>query len=531
MKKIVTLSLLSLSVCAAFGQATTPAVSTPLYYCQAASAAPLTATAGSSSDTLYWYTAATGGSGSRTAPVPSTATAGTVKYYVSAKPASGAESPRAEIAVYTSPAIPPFQLRTTDSLLCIGESTKLFSGLAASGTLSTPLIDDNKSRGIMFDILAKRGLMITGFEVHTEIVSGEPFRIYYKTGSSSGYESSAAAWTLLGSVALSGSTGVTSIPLPVNVTIPAGQTAAFYLTNTGTANVRYHEGTGAGTVFKEDDNLQILEGVGKAFPFGSTSANRRFEGIVKYEKLSATWSTGALTDTITAMPALTTKYWATISNTAGCMATDTIPVQVAPLAAAPVANSPVVYCQYAASAPLSATKGNASDTLLWYTSATGGTGSKTAPSPATAAAGTFYYYVSAKTSSGCEGARDTVEVRVNPAAAAPVAASPVTYCRYAAATALTATAGSASDTLLWYTMATGGTGSKTAPVPSTASAGTTYRYVSAKSSLGCEGMRDTIEVRVQAAAGTPTVSTPVRYCRGAAAVPLTAGKGTASDTL
>jgi hypothetical protein len=58
------------------------------------------------------------------------------------------------------------------------------------------------------------------------------------------------------------------------------------------------------------------------------------------------------------------------------------------------------------------------------------------------------------------------------------------YCVGATATALTATAAT-GHTLNWYTVATGGTASTTAPVPSTATAGITTYYVSQVNANGC----------------------------------------------
>jgi gliding motility-associated-like protein len=77
--------------------------------------------------------------------------------------------------------------------------------------------------------------------------------------------------------------------------------------------------------------------------------------------------------------------------------------------AVPIITSPIVYCQNATASPLSANGSN----LLWYTSATGGTGSAVIPTPNTATAGTTLYYVS-QTVSGCESARAAISVVVNP---------------------------------------------------------------------------------------------------------------------
>ncbi|HQY11251.1 MAG TPA: alpha-amylase family glycosyl hydrolase [Ferruginibacter sp.] len=161
-------------------------------------------------------------------------------------------------------------------------------------------------------------------------------------------------------------------------------------------------------------------------------------------------------------------------------------------AAAPVANTPINYCQGSAAVPLSATGTN----LLWYTTATGGTGSTTAPTPSTAAAGSTTYYVSQTI--GCESPRFAIVVNVSAATLPPIVTSPVTYCRNSVAVPLTA----AGTNLLWYTTATGGTGSATAPTPSTATAGSTTYYVSQTQSCG-ESQRAAITIVV-----TPTPPAP-----------------------
>ena len=142
--------------------------------------------------------------------------------------------------------------------------------------------------------------------------------------------------------------------------------------------------------------------------------------------------------------------------------------------------------------PLSATGTN----LLWYTTATGGTGSTTAPTPSTAAAGSTTYYVSQTI--GCESPRFAIVVNVSAATLPPIVTSPVTYCRNSVAVPLTA----AGTNLLWYTTATGGTGSATAPTPSTATAGSTTYYVSQTQSCG-ESQRAAITIVV-----TPTPPAP-----------------------
>jgi hypothetical protein len=178
----------------------------------------------------------------------------------------------------------------------------------------------------------------------------------------------------------------------------------------------------------------------------------------------------------------------------------------------PQVNSPVSYCQNAAASPLTATGTG----LLWYTTATGGTASATAPTPSTSNSGTVSYYVS-QTVNGCESGRAKIDVIVNAAPDSPIVNSPVGYCQNAVASPLSAT----GTGLLWYTTSTGGTASATAPTPSTANSGTVSYYVS-QTVNGCESGRAKIDVIVNAAPDSPIVNSPVSYCQNAVASPLSA---------
>jgi gliding motility-associated-like protein len=129
--------------------------------------------------------------------------------------------------------------------------------------------------------------------------------------------------------------------------------------------------------------------------------------------LTYTWSpttglspaTGA---SVTANPSGTTTYTATVTDKAGCSAYKPVKVRVTVTPAAPAVTSPIIYCVNATASPLTATGTG----LLWYTTATVGTGSSTAPTPLTAVAGSFDFYVSQAVSI-CEGARAKITVVVN----------------------------------------------------------------------------------------------------------------------
>lgn len=125
---------------------------------------------------------------------------------------------------------------------------------------------------------------------------------------------------------------------------------------------------------------------------------------------------------------------ANTSNTGGYSVTVTInsctspssttSVVVNPRPAAPVVSSPVTYCQFASSQPLSATP-LSGHTLVWYASATATTPIPV-PTPATATAGTTSYFVSQISPENCEGIRSQIDVVVNPTPVVPD--QPLTVC-------------------------------------------------------------------------------------------------------
>jgi hypothetical protein len=80
--------------------------------------------------------------------------------------------------------------------------------------------------------------------------------------------------------------------------------------------------------------------------------------------------------------------------------------------------SNVSYCQNASAVPLTAIA-DTSNTLLWYNSASGGTGTTVAPVPSTSTVGSVTYYVSQKNACGVESPRAALTVTINPLATPP----------------------------------------------------------------------------------------------------------------
>lgn len=105
-----------------------------------------------------------------------------------------------------------------------------------------------------------------------------------------------------------------------------------------------------------------------------------------------------------------------------------------------------------------------------------------------------YYQVAATNSIGCIGYSDIDTLIYNPLPGLPTANTPINYC-YGATTAQLSATASGTNTLLWFTSATGGVGNATAPIPSN-TISSTY-YVAEVSASGCVGPRLPVVVNIQ----------------------------------
>ena len=99
-----------------------PSVTSPVTYNEGDTATPLTATVGANGTGLLWYTSATGGTGSSTAPTPSTATSGSTSYWVSSVNANGCESDRVEMVVNVNANATHLNFDGTDDRVNIGNT-------------------------------------------------------------------------------------------------------------------------------------------------------------------------------------------------------------------------------------------------------------------------------------------------------------------------------------------------------------------------------------------------------------------------
>lgn len=111
-----------------------PGVTGPVVYCVNQPASALTA---SGPGIIRWYTTATGGVGSTTAPVPSTATAGTTTWYVTQETTGGTESVRVPVVVNVLP-LPTVSITPAVATICAGDSILLVAAGTPSAYVWTP---------------------------------------------------------------------------------------------------------------------------------------------------------------------------------------------------------------------------------------------------------------------------------------------------------------------------------------------------------------------------------------------------------
>lgn len=362
-------------------------ITAPVSACQNSPAITLTANAGSTGYTLYWYGInSTGGTGNTTADIAPTNAVGTTSYYVSMKDnVTTCESGRASL---------PVEIRETP----------------------VPVLASNSP------VCAESPINLT------VTPSGAS---YIWSGPSGFTGSNIANPTIASAAAVNAGTYVVTVTNGANC---SASTSVAVVVNTLpvipiVTNV----------VACEKDPIITLQ----ATPLSGNY-------IVWYGN-SSTGGVGSSTVTPTQNPttAGNSYYYASQVDTKGCESHRselTVKVNAKPIK--PVAVDKT-YCQGVAATALVA-NGDAQFKILWYgIASTGGTSSTTAPVPSTNTVGTTIYYVSQQNpATGCESDRDDAIVKVNTTPSAPTIAS-AKYCQDAAALALSAT-GETGNTVIWY---------------------------------------------------------------------------------
>jgi hypothetical protein len=382
----------------------TPPVTTNINFPQGTTMFPLTATGSN----LLWYTTATGGTGSSTAPIPGSATIGSTTYYVTQKTnSSSCESLRAALVATTTGT---FSLTiNTPAHVCSPAIVDITTAAVTSGS-SFP---SGTTLSYFVDSLAT----IVLSSPNAISISGT----YYIKASCPGYSNIIKSIKVsVGSITTSttniticssslpytwdGSTFTTSGSHSVTLTNAAGCDSVATLNLTiNTSPILVIENPNAvcspATVDITDPNIAVNHSnlpVGTVLYYYAVLANIPGTPMAHPQ----TVATGG-------------NYYI-VASTASCTSnTGIVTVSIVTQPAAPII-SDVIYCQNTIASPLTATT-NPGATLLWYTTLTSGTGTSTAPTPNTTRSGTFTYYVSAQISLGCQSQRSALTVTIDAA--------------------------------------------------------------------------------------------------------------------
>lgn len=487
-----------------------PTVS-PVSLCQNGPTAPLTAVG----QNLLWYTAPVGGVGATAAPTPPTNTPGTTTWYVS-QTVGACQSNRAPVPVTVAPFSSP-PAAANNGPICQGTSLQLTAASIAGATYSwtgpagfvsaqqNPVVNNAQpaNAGAYTVVASVNGCPTLPT---TTLVIVNPTPVISNTSSNSPVCDGAGLTLSAGTpqpgfnYAWTGPNGYTATGASQSIN-PVALTDAGVYTVVATAN-----GCSSASA--------TLNVIVHPIPTTPTVVNDTFCQFTQATPLVAVgqnllWyptpigGVGVPTAPTPPTQVAGPIVWYVSQTVNGCES------PLTPVTATITAESPtpltvtnVVYCQFDSAVVLSATGQN----LLWYTTPSGGTPSTQAPLPDVAIAGSTVYYVTQNVTS-CESPRLPITVLVYPKPQPPAAVSSLTYCEGDGAQALSAT----GQNLMWYTTATGGTGSPAAPTPTTNTASVQQFFVS-ESINGCESDRSPITVTVSPTPDLNLIATRYTVC-------------------
>jgi gliding motility-associated-like protein len=481
--------------------------------------------------TLNFYTTATGGVGTTIAPIINTSIPGTYTFYVSQLSAAGCESARVPVTVTVTPKPPvPIAVNTTYCQLLVNPS-------------------------ISYNVTPLSGYSLNWYTSATggSALSSAPTINLGVPGTTTFYVSQALNGGCESDRVMVSNTVYPTPPsptvnninvcqfanvVPISITPSAGCTLQWYTSATGgtpsTITPTYSTSVPFTITYYvsqvnssncESARVPITVSV-TAIPTAPVVTNLTYCQFQNVSALTAPtalgntllWYVGTSTIGSTTAPipntnvvGTTTYYVSQVSggNCEGPKSMILVTVNATP-------PSPTVsnlsYCLNAASTPITLTfqPGNS---LLWYTSATGGVGSANTPIVNTAVPGTITYYVSQITPLGCESNRVSFTVTVYPIPPKPIVSN-LNLCQGQVANPLSAQ-GISGATIYWYNLPIAVNGTTTAPIPSTANLGTTTYYVNQAVGNNCMGPLDTLRVTVNPSPiATIIAQRPIQFCQG-----------------
>lgn len=484
---------------------------TDLSYCVGATAPPLTATG----TNLMWYSSPVGGTGTTLSPTPSTTTPGVYSWWVTQHVGSCGESVRSQINVTVKPV--PVVDANSNSPVCQYGTLNLFA-MDTITTLPAPTFAWSGPLGFSSAVQnpSVAPAALTGNGLYTVTItqngcsSTDTVRVVINpTPTISTTQVNPSACNVSdGSITISGLTPDSSYY--VYYTFNGTPHIAILMT-AGVAGTVTITGLHAGlysniyvmtpqgcvsnvvTVTMPDGAAPTPPVLSSNGPVCSDStlmlyATTSIPGVIY------NWSgPGGFTSTLqnpvrtgVSVGAGGTYYCTVTIIATGCTSiAGTLTVVVNPTPTANItSNSPV--CE---GTTLTMTAGSVPGGASFSWSGPGGftsAGSTVTKMPAALADGGVYTVVA--TLNGCPSLPRTYNAVVNPIPPTPTVAD-IAYCQLDLATSLTAV----GSNIMWYVTATGGTGTPTAPVPSTSIPGVVTYYVS-QTILGCESPRTPLDV-------------------------------------
>lgn len=482
-------------------------VVTPVSYCLNEVAVPLVATA-SAGCSLNWYTVSTGGIATTSSPIPNTNTAGVTTYYVSQTSAFGCEGPRSPLIV-TINSLPTVAVNSpticsseTAVLTATGAISYLWNGVVAPSPFSVTPLSTTTYMLIGEDVNGCSDTVVATVTVLTNltmtvnspiICSGESVVLTANGASSYSWSNGASLSSITVSPTVTtsyvvtgfsnGCTGVETAIVTINpLPVPPSVIPVAYCQNESALQLVATASSGCVL------NWYGLSSSGGIPSLVSPVPNTSVVGTADYYVSQTDFLTGC----------------------EGPMSVITVTVNPLP---APPAVTPITYCQYDVSVPLTAVQ-QPGFILKWYVDLVSPTLLSSAPTPNTSITGLFIFYVSQyNVSTGCESSIVPLEVIINPLPPSPTVNS-VVYCQNDVALPLYASLDDPNYELKWYTISVGGVASVNPPTPSTSVEGLFTYYVSALNTLtGCESPRVSLNVTVNAPV-VPLFSTINSLCEG-----------------
>lgn len=386
-------------------------------YVQGDTASPLSATLSGTGASLKWYTDQFGDNYSATGFTPSTATIGTTSYFVAQADASGCESLRSEIVVTVVPNTPATHLNfdgvndvvnlgtTTSSLLNNSNFLTVEAWIKVPNVVGTKTIVGNHVGwgGTQFN------LRVINNTLNAFLGDG-----YYGVSSAAG-TIVADTWTHVSMVY-----DDTTLKIYINgvvvgsTSVPSGYSLANTSPQTFIGNSVF-----GGEIFQGDIDEVRIWNIVKTVEQLNGSKNCELQdaepGLLAYYKFNqgVSQANNSTINTLNATvgPNGTLTNFALTGTTSNWLAGSPVTSgSIVPSVAS--VTTPVTYNQGDTASTLTATTGANGTGLMWYTTATGGTGSTTAPTPSTATAGNTSYWVSSTNANGCESARTQIVVNV-----------------------------------------------------------------------------------------------------------------------